>query len=75
MKLRVIIVDGVVDDVLSDDEAFQAGLEVTIVDLDHEDSNMKASDFSSEAGLQSILFDFIHPMDAQHSNNNVEQEE
>lgn len=32
MKLKVVIVDDVVDDVLSDDEAFQAGLEVTIVE-------------------------------------------
>lgn len=73
MKLKVMIVDGLVEGVLSDDEAVQSGLEVTIVDFDREKDSREALYSHYKSDLQSIPFKIIHPTDEPQSNAGQEE--
>lgn len=51
MRVRVIIVDGVVDTVLGDNEAMQSDLQVEIVDFDKDRDNKETLSAYYEDGL------------------------
>lgn len=61
MKIKVMIVDGVVDTVLGDDEAMQSNLQVEIVDFDRDRDSKEALNARYESGLQDIPFRITHP--------------
>ncbi len=61
MKIKVMIVDSVVDTVLGDNEAMQSNLQVEIVDFDRDTDNKESLNTHYEDKMQDIPFSIIHP--------------
>ena len=61
MRIKVMIVDGVVDAVLGDEEAMQSDLQVEIVDYDRNKDSRESLNSHYESELQDIPFSVTHP--------------
>lgn len=61
MKIKIMIVDGVVDTVFGDNEAMQSNLQVEIVGFDRDRDNKEALNARYEDELQEIPFSITHP--------------
>lgn len=61
MKAKIIMVDGVVDTVLGDEEAMQSDLQIEIVDFDKNIDDREVLNVHYESDLQDIPFSITHP--------------
>lgn len=61
MCIKVMIVDGVVDTVLGDDDVMQSNLQVEIVDFDRDRDGEEALNSHCEGEFQDIPLSIAHP--------------